>query len=173
MALTALPSMPLIVPVFPLPAPRRRVIHVSRARARLLMKDIGIGPLPECVQLVQAQAREHVRADLAESGFRHHRLYVLEIAGRHPRVKIGISEEPYGRIGRHISEMNRWQHALIQAHVTDPLPDQLAARRAEVRAHAWMGKFFATPHSAEEFMDADYSFGKVCADAAVALLSEG
>lgn len=145
---------------------------MSRARARILMRDIGNGPLPDSIRRVQAEARESVRAVLAETGFRGHRLYVLEVAGRHPRVKIGISEDPWARIARHVADMNRYQYALIRAHVTDQLPDRLTAERAETQAHKWMSKLFAAPSSAEEFMDGDYYFGTVCADTAVALLTE-
>ncbi|MYS80337.1 hypothetical protein [Embleya scabrispora] len=172
MALTAPLFIPRVPPFFPPPAPRRRFVHIDRTRARNLMRDVGNGPLPEHVQLVQAQTRERLRVFLAEAGFRHHRLYVLEVASRHPRVKIGVSKEPYDRIARHISEYNRWQHALIRVHVTDPLPDRLTARRAEVQAHTWMDKHFTAPHSREEFMDGDYVFGKICADTAVSVLTQ-
>ncbi len=35
-----------------------------------------------------------MREFLYENGFREHRLYVLEFAGRRPHVKIGYSSDP-------------------------------------------------------------------------------
>lgn len=77
-------------PVSPSPAPLRGlVIKNPRALARRLMRSAGDGPLPVLAQHVQERAREEVRTLLRDTGLREHRLYVLEIAGRYPCIKIG------------------------------------------------------------------------------------
>lgn len=100
-------------------------------------------------------------------GTAERRLYVLEIVGPNPRVKIGRTEHLRRRIGDHLREMNRYQYGLVDAHITEPLPAR-ALPRAEALAHAWM----ARPYRAitkEEYADADYGFAVNCANAAVGL----
>ncbi|MPY61961.1 hypothetical protein [Streptomyces spongiae] len=99
------------------------------------------------------------------------RLYVLEIAGAVPRVKIGVSTHPRTRVQQHVTEMTRYQHGLVDAYVTAPRGDHLAADRAEGQAHRWMRKIFA-PIGTEEFAYGDFDFGVVRADQAVRIQGE-
>lgn len=135
------------------------------------MRNAGDGPLPALAMRVQGRAREEVRAFLSEDGFREHRLYVLEIAGSHPHIKIGYSSDPWGRLTQHIGEMNRWYHTLIRAHVSEPLSDKRSGRQAEDRAHSFMRRLYpaAAPSSRETFMGTDFSAGTACVDVAVSL----
>ncbi|MGW3720215.1 hypothetical protein ACWD8L_24345 [Streptomyces sp. NPDC005133] len=98
------------------------------------MRTPGYGPLPLLAQRAQDRARQSARELLAAAGFRAHRLYVLEIAGRHPRIKIGYSFEPWRRLNQHIAEANRWQSAVIRVHLSDALSDKDSAKDAEAQA---------------------------------------
>ncbi|MFJ6146204.1 hypothetical protein ACIQH7_21645 [Streptomyces anulatus] len=127
--------------------------------------------MPALAMRVQDQAREEVRAFLSEDGFREHRLYVLEITGSHPHIKIGYSSDPWGRLTQHIGEMNRWYHTLIRVHVSEALSDKQSGRRAEDQAHTFMRRLYpaAAPSSRETFMGTDFNAGTVCVDVAVTL----
>ncbi|WP_097873452.1 GIY-YIG nuclease family protein [Streptomyces sp. ms184] len=95
-------------------------------------------------------------------------MYVLEIAGPNPRVKIGRTQNLWKRIDQHLREMNRYQYGLVNAHLTEPLPDERALKRAEVQAHAWMARYYQ-PITREEYAHADYEFAVTCANAAAGL----
>lgn len=135
------------------------------------MRNVGDGPLPLLALRVQERAREEVRELLSADGFREHRLYVLEVAGSHPYIRIGYSSEPWARLTRHIGEMNRWYHTLIRAYVSEPLNDKHSSKQAEDQAHSFMRKFYpvAAPRSRETFMGTDFNAGKTCVDVAVSL----
>ncbi|GAA4831640.1 GIY-YIG nuclease family protein [Kitasatospora terrestris] len=62
-----------------------------------------------------------------------HRLYVLSVAGSHRRVKIGQATDARVRIATHQNEYHVNGHGLVDAWISDPLPDAIAAERA-VRA---------------------------------------
>ncbi|MFF7656798.1 hypothetical protein ACFZCY_44615 [Streptomyces sp. NPDC007983] len=138
---------------------------------RRLMRNAGDGPLPALALRVQDRARERVRDFLSEDGFREHRLYVLEVAGSHPHIKIGYSADPWARLNQHIGAMNRWYHTLIRAHVSEPLDDKLSGMEAEEQAHSFMRKLYpvTAPRAREAFMGTDFKFGKTCVDIAVNL----
>lgn len=136
------------------------------------MRSAGDGPLPVLAQRVQERAREEVRTLLRDTGLREHRLYVLEIAGRYPCIKIGHSSDPWQRLGQHLAEMNSWQHSLIRAHISDPLSGRDAAKRAERQAHDWMRKHYPLRNrSLETFRGTDFTAGTVCVDTAVSLVN--
>lgn len=98
-----------------------------------------------------------------------HRLYVLEIAGPCPRVKVGASRDVVRRIKEHIGEMNNSQHGVLDAHVTDALDNARAVSRAEAEAQHFMNKFFTPMRSREHFTDADFFQAIVIANVAVGL----
>ncbi|WP_255303773.1 hypothetical protein [Streptomyces sp. F-7] len=135
------------------------------------MRNVGDGPLPVLALRVQARAREEVRETLSEDNFQGHRLYVLEVAGRHPHIKIGYSSDPWVRLTQHIGEMNRWYHTLIRAYVSEPLEDKDSGRRAEDMAHRFMHrlKYVTAPNSREMFIGTDFNAGRACAAVAVSL----
>ncbi|WP_328905027.1 hypothetical protein OG230_19685 [Streptomyces sp. NBC_00234] len=147
------------------------LIKNPRTLARRLMRNTGDGPLPLLALRVQKRAREEVREFLSEGGFHEHRLYVLEVAGSHPHIKIGYSSNPWVRLTQHIGEMNRWYHTLIRVHVSEPLSDQHSGRRAEDRAHGFMRRLYpaAAPSSRETFRGTDFKAGAACVDVAVSL----
>lgn len=98
-----------------------------------------------------------------------HRLYVLEIAGPCPRVKVGASRDVVRRIKEHIGEMNTWQHGVLDAHVTDSLGNARAVRHAEAHAQRFLNRFFTPMMSREHFTDADFFQATVIATVAVGL----
>ncbi|MFF7362331.1 hypothetical protein [Streptomyces sp. NPDC008125] len=108
-----------------------------------------------------------MRQELVDTGARLHRLYVLEIAGPNPRIKIGRSKNPWGRIPQHLREMNRYQYGLVDLHLTDSVPAH-AIERAETQAHRFMTKF-GTPIAQEEFTNSDFASAVTCADIAAML----
>lgn len=103
---------------------------------------------------------------MVNTGARGHRLYVLEIAGPIPRVKIGRSDDPWVRIRRHVTTMNGYQYGLIDAHVTDAVDDLLSVTRAEAQAHLGVGKRY-TSITREEFREANFTFAVTWADFAI------
>ncbi|MFM9572193.1 hypothetical protein ACKI1I_27985 [Streptomyces turgidiscabies] len=160
----------MLAPIPPPPPSQRSVIiKKPRSLARRLTQEAGSGPLPVFALRIQDRARATANDFLREHGYREHRLYVLEIAGHTPRIKIGYSSAPWERLTRHIGEVNRWQHTLIQAHFSDALPDKATAKSAEQQAHAFMSKFYdCVPGSPEMFVGSDFRAGKTCVETAVA-----
>ncbi|MGC0337839.1 hypothetical protein [Streptomyces sp. SLBN-8D4] len=112
-----------------------------------------------------------LRLDRLGAEPRGHRLYVLEVGGRYPRVKVGASENVWRRLKEHIAEMNLWQHGLLDAHVTDPMPNGFARKGAEDEALRFMGSFFQRM-SREHFAEASFRDATVIADVAVQLNRE-
>jgi hypothetical protein len=135
------------------------------------MHHAGDGPLPVLALRVQDRAREEVREVLSADGFDEHRLYVLELAGSRPRIKIGYSSDPWGRIAQHIRQANQWYHTLIRAHVSEPLHDKDSGKQAEDTALAFMRRLYpeAAPSSREFFLGTDFRAGKTCVEVAVSL----
>lgn len=154
--------MPLAVPASP-------TLQELQAEVRELLRAGAVFPLPSVVRRLQHRVLSRVDEELGGAG--RPRLYVLEIAGAVPRVKIGISSNPRARVRQHVTEMTRYQHGLVDAYVTDPLAGPVAADRAEGQAHRWMRKIFA-PITREEFAHGDFAFAVVCADQAVRIQDE-
>jgi len=166
---TTPPSLPApYLKLLPPPGPPARPSFLrlkEEARATLLAG--APEPLPRPVIRLQRRLLDRVRDELLDTGGVGHRLYVLEIAGPTPRVKIGRTENLWTRINQHLREMNRYQYGLVDAHLTERLPDR-AIRRAEAQAHAWMARHYQ-PITKEEYANADYDFAVTCANAAASL----
>lgn len=150
-----------------MPAPP--TLKELQAEVRELLCAAAVFPLPAVVRRLQLRVLSRVDDELENAD--RPRLYVLEIAGAVPRVKIGVSTNPRTRVRQHVTEMTRYQHGLVDAYVTAPLGDSRAADRAEGQAHRWMRKLFA-PIGTEEFAYGDFDFGVVCADQAVRIQGE-
>lgn len=96
----------MLAPIPPPPPSQRSVIiKKPRSLARRLMQEAGSVPLPVFALRIQDRARATANDFLREHGYREHRLYVLEIAGHTPRIKIGYSSAPWERLARHIGEV--------------------------------------------------------------------
>lgn len=156
------PSLPVRLPVPALPS-----FQQTKEEARAILLAGAGEPLPWEVRRHQERVLGRVHDVLAGTG-EGQRLYVLEIAGPVPRVKIGRSNHPRGRIREHITEMNGYQYGLIDAHVTDPVDDLLAITRAETAAQIGVGKRYKSI-SREVFRDADFTVASLWADVAVNL----
>jgi hypothetical protein len=167
---TAPPTLPYVfVPSVPLPlVPAAPSFQQTRQDAMDVLLAGAEAPLPHSVRRHQARVLSRVGDDLLATGATNQRLYVLEIAGPVPRVKIGRSNAPWVRIRQHVTDMNRYQYGLLDAHITDPLDDLLSITRAEGQAHVWMGRHHK-PITREEFRDGDYALAVLCADIAVAV----
>ncbi|MGW4025742.1 MULTISPECIES: GIY-YIG nuclease family protein [unclassified Streptomyces] len=152
----------------PAPQPGRPSFLRLQAEARAILLAGAAVPLPQPVVRLQRRLRDRVRDELLDTGAVGHRLYVLEIAGPNPRVKIGRTEKLWTRIDQHLREMNRYQYGLVDAHLTERLPDDRALGRAEAQAHAWMTRHYQ-PVTREEYANADYDFAVTCANAAAGL----
>lgn len=131
----------------------------------ILLSGAGV-PLSSAVRHHQRRVLTRVRDVLASTGTKGHRLYVLEIAGPIPRIKIGRSKDPWARIRDHVHEMNSYQYGLIDAHVTNLVDDLLSITMAENEAHTGMGKRYERINQ-ELFRDADFLYAKLWADLAV------
>lgn len=160
-------SLPLPVPFLrPALLPPQPSFHEAQKNVQdLLISEVGYS-LPPLVRQFQERVLASVRELVITTGNGLPRLYVLSVAGRNPSVKVGLSEDPAGRIRRHLTTMNRYGHALVAAHVTDPLPDRVCAKRAEDNAHRWMRRAYQ-PITREEFANGDFGIGVACADQAV------
>ena len=141
----------------PAPPPARLSFLRLQERARALLLAGTAVPLPPPVVRLQQRLRVRVRDELLDTDAAGHRLYVLDIAGPNPRVKIGRTENLWKRIDDHLREMNRYQYGLVDAHLTEPLPDERALKRAEAQAHVWMARHYQ-PITREEYAHADYDF---------------
>ncbi|MER6149327.1 GIY-YIG nuclease family protein [Streptomyces hirsutus] len=163
--MTIPPSMPL-QPFIPLPIPAQPPFQQTKKEAEAILLAGAEAPLPLAVRRHQQKVLTRVRDVLASTGAEGHRLYVLEIAGPIPRIKIGRSSDPRARIREHVHEMNSYQYGLIDAHVTDPVDDLLSITRAENEAHIGMGKRYERINR-ELFRDADFLYATLWADLAV------
>ncbi|MER5615871.1 hypothetical protein [Streptomyces sp. NPDC002215] len=132
-------------------------------KARAILVAGAPAPLPQHVMDLQ----ERLLGRLLGTGAVGCRLYVLEIAGPIPRVKIGRSQNFWKRVNDHLREMNRYQYGLVDAHLTERLSDR-AIERAEAKAHGWMSERYRSI-TKEEYANADYGFAVTCADAAAGL----
>ncbi|WP_406364413.1 hypothetical protein [Streptomyces sp. NBC_00645] len=157
-----LPNMPFI----PLPVSALPSFEETKEEAKTILMAGADTPLPHAVVRHQQRVFARIDRDLAATEPRSHRLYVLEIAGPIPRVKIGRSEDPRVRIRGHVSEMNSYQYGLIDAHVTSRASDKLAITRAEGEAQRGVGRRFKRITS-ETFRDADFTIAVMWADIAV------
>ncbi|MFF7543341.1 hypothetical protein ACFZCU_06855 [Streptomyces canus] len=167
-------TIPPPAPMLPVPLPPFApfllvpTFQQTQQEARAALLAGAEAPLSPMIRRHQERVLSRVCNVLVSTGIRCQRLYVLEVAGPIPRVKIGRSNDPWVRIRQHVTEMNRYQYGLVDAHVTDPVDDLASITRAEVEAHTWMGKHYK-PITREEFRDADYEFAMLCADIAVQL----
>ncbi|MDX2407357.1 GIY-YIG nuclease family protein [Streptomyces microflavus] len=152
----------------PAPPPAHPSFLRLQERARAILLASAAAPLPQPVLQLQRQLRDRVFDELLDTGAARHRLYVLEIAGPNPRIKIGRTQNLWKRIDQHLRDMNRYQYGLVNAHLTEPLPDERALKRAEAHAHAWMAQHYQ-PITKEEYVHADYDFAVTCANAAAGL----
>jgi hypothetical protein len=168
---TAPPPLPFInVPLPPTAPPHFAPpsFEQTKQEAREILLAGAEYPLPPTVLRHQDRVLERVYNLLADTGTGCHRLYVLEIAGPIPRVKIGRSNDPRGRIRGHVATSNCHQFGLIDAHVTDPVDDQLSAQRAETEAHIGVGRRHKPMAGSREiFPHADFTFASLWADLAV------
>ncbi|SCE34320.1 hypothetical protein GA0115237_111986 [Streptomyces sp. ScaeMP-6W] len=166
---TSPPTLPAqYLKLLPPPVPTARPSFLRlQAEARPILLGGAALPLPRPVIRLQQRLLRRLGDELMDSGALGHRLYVLEIAGPTPRVKIGRSKDFWKRIHQHLREMNRYQYGLVDAHLTELLPDR-AIERAEAQAHAWMARHYQ-PITREEYAHADYDFAVTCANAAAGL----
>lgn len=160
-------SAPLMKLLPPPASPARPSFLRLQEEARAILLAGAPAPLPQPVIRLQRLLRDRISGELLDTGAVGHRLYVLEIAGPNPRVKIGRTENLWKRIDQHLREMNRYQYGLVDAHLTERLPDR-AIERAEAQAHAWMARHYQ-PITKEEYANADYAFAVTCANAAAGL----
>lgn len=160
-----IPPPPLLQPPTPLPIPTPLPFQQTKEEAEAILLSGAGAPMPSAVRRHQQRVLTRVRDVLASTGTGH-RLYVLEIAGPIPRIKIGRSNDPRTRIRDHVREMNSYQHGLIDAHVTDPVDDLFSIRQAENEAHTGMGKRYERINQ-ELFRDADFLYATLWADLAI------
>ncbi|MEU3904187.1 hypothetical protein AB0F20_10245 [Streptomyces goshikiensis] len=154
--------------LLPAPRPSERPSFLRlQEEARAILLAGAPAPLPQTAVRLQRRIRSRIGDELLTTGPAGPRLYVLEIAGPNPRVKIGRTEQLWKRIDHHLREMNRYQYGLVDAHFTERLP-AWAMERAEAQAHDWMARHYQ-PVTREEYVNADYGFAVTCADAAVGL----
>jgi hypothetical protein len=162
------PTFAHLPPLVPPPAaPAGPSFDQTKEEARAILLAGAGAPLPSSVRLHQERVLDRVHDVLAGSGIGQ-RLYVLEIAGPVPRVKIGRSNHPWARIRQHLAEMNGYQYGLIDAHLTTEAHDLRSITRAEAEAHTGMGKRY-TPIGREAFRDADFTVASLWADVGVLL----
>ncbi|MFF4205716.1 hypothetical protein ACFYZ8_34270 [Streptomyces sp. NPDC001668] len=150
-----------------LPAPALPSFEQTKEEAREILLAGATAPLPWKVRRHQDRVLDRVHDALAGAG-KGQRLYVLEIAGPIPRVKIGRSNDPWVRIRQHVAEMNGYQYGLIDAHLTTAVDDLLSITRAEAEAHVGVGKRYK-PITREAFRDADFMVASLWADVAIQL----
>jgi hypothetical protein len=156
------PVLPLLAPPLAIALP---TFEQTKEEAREILLAGAGAPLPSKVRLHQERVLDGIHDVLARTG-KGQRLYVLEIAGTIPRIKIGRSNNPWVRIRQHVAEMNGYQYGLIDAHLTTAVDDLLSITRAEAEAHRGMGKRYTTIAS-EAFRDADFTVASLWADVAV------
>lgn len=153
-------------PFIPLSIPAPPTFQQTKEEAEAILLSGAGAPLPPAVRGHQHRVLTRVRDFLTRTGIKGHRLYVLEIAGPIPRIKIGRSNNPRARIRDHVNEMNSYQYGLIDAHITDAVDDLFSITQAETEAHTGMGKRYVRI-SQELFRDADFSYATLWADLAV------
>lgn len=90
----------------------------------------------------------------AASPFGGHRLYVLSVVGTHSRVKVGQTKNVRRRVATHRNEYHVNGHGLIDAWISDPLPN---ARTAEQAARMLLRLLSLKPgHRREEYPAAPF-----------------
>ncbi|MFF2819434.1 GIY-YIG nuclease family protein [Kitasatospora cineracea] len=96
----------------------RRDEYEQMLRAGLLPAHV----FPPLAKEVEDAVLERAWSNAA-SPYGGHRLYVLSVAGSHSRIKIGQTTEVRRRIADHLNEYHVNGHGLVDAWISDPLPD--------------------------------------------------
>lgn len=161
------PLAPLSLLTPPPTAPAGPSFEQTKEEAREILLAGAGHPLPSIVRLHQERVLDRVHDFLTSTG-KGQRLYVLEVAGPIPRVKIGRSNNPWVRIRQHLAGMNDYQYGLIDAHLTTAVDELLVITRAEAEAHIGMGNRY-TRIGREAFRDADFTVASLWADVGVSL----
>lgn len=137
------------IPELPASMVPRRAEYTQLLRAGLLPAH----DLPRLAKEVERALLERAWS-MAAAPYGGDRLYVLSVAGSHSRVKVGQAQNVRARIATHQNEYHVNGHGLVDAWISDPLPDAPAAERA-VRALLQLIRL--TPgHRREEYPAASF-----------------
>ncbi|MFJ6136488.1 hypothetical protein [Kitasatospora sp. NPDC092286] len=135
---------------------REAYVHLLRAGQLSPYSLPAVASAVEKAVLARAWARTRYLNEAVGS-----RIYVLSVAGTHPRIKVGVTADVRGRIATHLNEYHCNGHGLVDAWISNSFLD---ASPIETGMHKLVRISHRTSYRREEYPGADFrSFCEVAA----------